>query len=196
MTLGFSALKQTDIKAYPGFTVKDLVLEIQRNPDSLEGYDAIILHVGTNNIGEKWQYNQYVDFVMGRMSKPQFVRLQNHWHDTSDDGLFKSDYRWLIDTVLWANPSAYILCSAIIQRPWDMKLRNGLRKHFNNIISTLSSQSSLIYISTDRIFYDRRSIFKDCYFGKKGLHLSDKGSLALQTFFSDKLRKAVLKQIY
>ena len=41
-----------------------------------------------------------------------------------------------------------------------------------------------------------KGILRADYFGRRGLHLNDRGSFALQTFFSDKLDKAVKGQIY
>lgn len=195
MTKGCDTMKETVTLAFGGFKVRDLVFDVQSNPSQVGEFKCIYLLVGTNDLGSKAEYQDYVLYVSGKLSKTQFYRRQVHWSRVCDIQAFKNDYLWLVQTLRWANPSAIFLLSAILPRPWDYKVRDRVRVDFNDAIREVAWETRNIYVAADRAFL-KFGVLREAYFGKKGLHLNDAGSMALQSFVSDKLRKAVKGQIY
>ena len=202
MTRGFQNLKDTDVWAHGGFTVVDILQAYQGKMDIFDNYDVILLHVGTNSFGDKEEYFHYVDFTMNKISHAEYdAYLSNtaRYLPDVDYEQFEYYYSALVALVQAANSRCYILCSAILPRPWDFRRRNRVRCELNHIIQRVADRNSCIYLASDRVFFKDKNFctkIKRHYFGKKGLHLSDVGSFAFQTYVSDKLRKAIQGSIY
>lgn len=199
MTRGFDALKDTDVTAMSGFKVKDMLQKVSDDPQLVTGYTVVLIHVGTNDFGSKEEYDLYVKFKLGKISYQCFVDKSrrlclNDVHTSFNE--FEYEMGNLFRFIYSVNPKVVLLVSSILPRPWDFAYRNGLRRHYNNLIRSCAAYNGVLFLDSARVFLIKNRDLKFHYFGFKGLHLSDKGSNALQTYFSDKLRKAAVGKIY
>lgn len=135
MTKGFDTLKSTEVYAYGGFDVKRLFQELSDKHYVMKDFSCVVIHVGTNDIGSKQEYNAFVDRNI-KGSQPNAVSFK--LDSKLDYNEFCFYYRQLVSLIRYANCEAIILCSAVLPRPWDFDERDLVRRSLNNRIRNLA----------------------------------------------------------
>ena len=102
--------------------------------------------------------------------------------------VFRDDYMNLIRFIKGVNPKATILESAIILRPWDHERQNLVCVCYNNLLQKFNSQ--LVSYQHISHFFDKMKNLKQDLYNVDGIHLTDLGSVVLQSFFCEKVDKA------
>ena len=101
------------IIALSGFTINRLKSFVSENPHLIESRKFILLHIGTNDVGSKANFNGYMRFKLRKSSRPPSYTY------TITVSEFPAMYQELIKSILSINPFVGILFSSIIFRPYD-----------------------------------------------------------------------------
>ena len=144
------------IKSFPGATIAKLTVHLSKRQISLENFEYVILHVGTNNIGRR---------------------------DTFEHML--SDYGNLIASVKKVKPSIRIIMSAIIPRPVDHTETDPMIKSVNSCLKhRMAPDMGFHFICTYKAV-SKFGSYRRYLYAKldQGLHLNTEGSNRLRHFF-------------
>ena len=196
ITKDLAALKNVEVHTVRGATPENIQTYLQGNlVNLLSQYqvDVLIIHVGTNYLGTKGEWNLYRNHKKGKMSDTSFkesIALMNPLPANGTAIHFREIFQSIINTIRSVNQNITILISAIIPRPWDFERRNDIRMIYNKLLQNFNSQSDVFYIPTYRPFLDKSKSPIEDYFMPDGLHLSKKGTEQLKSFFQDKIDKA------
>ena len=175
-----------DVLALPGFTIQRLEHFISMNPDMIKSRKSVLVHIGTNDIGSKQNFNVFMDFQLGKTHMPP-----HYVYDVSIPKIVDS-YKDLIITILAINPFIQIILSSIIFRPFDYSTSKDFIILMNREIKKLSAKSeSIRYLYTWKGFLDKHvKVPKTkCFSVRDQLHLSDEGTQILRDWFSGALSK-------
>ncbi len=154
----------TDVQAYPGKTLQWLNDSIRFGKVQVKGYEAILVHMGTNDIG---------DIVRGRTS-PTIQDIIQRLKD-------------LIHLVKTRNSSCKLLLSAIIPRPKDTELSAPLIYGWNFAMANLCDQyKSLAFVPAYKFFVKSHQVVPT-YYSTDGLHLNGPGVERLEQCFRQAL---------
>ena len=123
---------------------------------SLQGMDALLLHVGTNNID--------------RDRDPQSVLIE-----TGN----------LIRVAKVANPTMHVVVSGILPRICDLSATEGLVKEYNKLLGRVCRDNQVMMIRSFTAFTCGKEPngIKAWLFAADGLHLSPRGSAVLTQLF-------------
>ena len=191
ITRSFHSLRNTDVETRRGAKINevhDFLLETSKACDP--SYDVILLHVGTNWLGVKYEWGLYLAFVNGCLTYRQFRRKMirlNPRPAFQSANLFRAQYTSLINYIQSVS-SAPILISAILPRPWDFDRREHLRRRYNRILRSFHNPPHIYFIATDAPFI-RRNVLRVQLFCPDGF-LNTEGTKVLQSYFMDKIRRA------
>lgn len=144
------------IKSFPGATIGKISTLISNGIIELNDHDYIILHVGTNNIGNGNSFEEII-----------------------------SDYGNLVAIIRKKKRTIRIIVSSILPRPLDHsstdKQIKDINGHLKNKMShDLNFTFVASYKAVSKYGTYRRYLFAKC---DKGLHLNTEGSNRLRFFF-------------
>ncbi len=163
-----------------GFTVDRLNMFVNDYPQLIESRKVILLHIGTNDVGSKANFNSFMSFKLHKSSKPP-----SYSYDITTSK-FNFMYRELIISIISINSSAHILFSPIIFRPYDYSASRELIMQINREIKLISSKGSRYdYLYTWKSFWDKvdKVPKEKCFLERDQLHLSEEGTQILRDFF-------------
>lgn len=144
------------IRAFPGVTIGKLALLFSKGTISVENYDYLILHVGTNNIANRNTYEEII-----------------------------SDYGNLLGIIRKIKINLRIIVSSILPRPIDHSITDGMIKQVNNYLKHRMSRDLNFTFVCSYKAVSKFGTFRRYLFAKldKGLHLNTEGSNRLRFFF-------------
>lgn len=154
----------------PGDTIAKMARRIHIYQISLERFDYVLIHVGTNDVD---------DF------KPKHVFCKDQPIDI--DRAFNSmisDYGNL-NGIIRKNPNISILISAILPRPKDHKVTHELIKKINGYLEKqMSKTNRFTFLRSYKPFMYGGNVKKELFARKDGgLHLNTEGTNKLRYFF-------------
>lgn len=144
------------LKAFPGATIGKLSILISNGNINLQDFDYIIIHVGTNNIGKRDQFDNII-----------------------------SDYANLVAIIRRQKPTIRIIISSILPRPVDHNITDMMIKKVNSYLKTVMSRDMNFKFICSYKAVSKFGTFRRYFFAKldKGLHLNTEGSNRLRYFF-------------
>lgn len=159
------------LQSFPGATIAKLANRIDSRQVSLEGFDYVLVHVGTNDI------DNYVN------REPPF-RKQVTDVDHAFDNII-SDYGNLIGIIRKKKHNISILMSAILPRPKDhMKTDSLIRKVNGYLEKDMSKTSRITFLRSYKPFMYAGNVKRELFAKKDGgLHLNTEGTNKLRYFF-------------
>ena len=199
LTKGFFQMVKTEAVTYKGGNTPKMLDLIKSDPNLIQGYEVIVLHLGTNWLSGMEEWGLYLKMVNKVITKESYntqLRLLNPPPALGKAQTFKDQYQELIDLIKFINKEVTILVSSIIPRSWDHDRRHPVRNIYNKILKSFNKQSRVFFIPSFRPFFDANNNLKCELFDHDGLHLSDRGAVVLRTFFCekiDKCRQGILK---
>lgn len=145
----------TTLQVFSGRTISHVANEIQYGHANLEPFDYIILHVGTNDLGNRSPYAHII-----------------------------SDFGNLIGIIQNKKPSIKIIVSAILPRPVDLDITDGVRRAVNDYLQKSISKSMRFKFVCSYKPFMRAGMVPTELFAKRdgGLHLNTAGTSALTRF--------------
>ena len=169
-----TGIKGTTVVPFPGYTVGQLADAISCGRVQVAGAQAILIHVGTNNIPPL------------RRPAPGQPPLM------SIDAVVR-EFRELIRTVRQFNPTCPLVMSAILPRPVD-HLHTWYRvEQINAGLKNFCDPLKQVFFNpTYRFFIKFGRPVEDYYAQRDKLHLSGSGLLRLQQAFQQALSDANL----
>lgn len=144
------------VKAFPGATIASLTHKIDVGQVDVSNYDFLIVHVGTNNIGNRHSFSAIV-----------------------------SDYGNLIGRIKTYKPSIRIIVSSILPRPCDHADTDSMIKNINKALRLeMASDLGFKFIESWKAV-SKFGSFRRYLFAKhdNGLHLNTEGKRRLRYFF-------------
>lgn len=192
ITKNLGPMRKFKVYTYRGCDVRRLLLHVIKSPHIVSGYKYIFVHIGTNNFGNRKEWSLYKDFIKGKVDESELRLFEDYVREPDRAELSVDEFSVLYDKLLMqirvVNPSAILICSAIIPRVWDHMRRDSVRRQFNKVISSSVCKYNAFFIPTWTVFYKGYQL-KEHFFDDDGLHLSTAGGLALGCYFADKLCK-------
>ncbi len=151
------------------------------NSELLTGRTSILMHVGTNDLCPKYVFDAFMDFKLGKTSIRQNFDISVY----ITESVFVEKYNQLLITLMSINPSAKILISAIVQRPYDFQTSCNLVLNLNRELNKFTKlYKSCKYVFTWKPFLDKSRVPKMHFFSTwDHLHLNKSGSIVLRGFF-------------
>ena len=185
----------TDIITKKGADVTRMHSYVAQNPQVVQGYNVITLHIGTNWLSKKEEWFLYLDYVNNQINQNIFLLNLSQLDLKPAIGQadqFQKDFLNLINTIQYLNSKATILISSILPRKWDFDRRDLVRQSYNSILQNFNKLNSVYYIKTSKpFFYAINHELRSDLFNADGLHLNDGGSRVLRTILCDKIAKAL-----
>ena len=144
------------LKAFPGATIGYLSVLISNGDIDLTNHDFIIVHVGTNNIGNRDSY-----------------------------GAIISDYGNLIAQIRKRKPSIRVIISSILPRPVDHAVTDQMIKNVNTHLRTVMAPDLNFHFIRSFRALSKFGTYRRYLYAKRdnGLHLNTEGSNRLRYFF-------------
>ena len=164
---------------------------LQSAPQIIKGFKIVVIHLGTNDLGHKREWLQFLQYKDGAIS---LSHVKSNLKPVNG-GRFLKDYRDLLLLIRSLDPAIIILCSSILPRPYDFHWRDTVRVEWNSIIRHLAGEVRAIYLSTSNPFLKKGSL-KASLFKEDGLHLTQAGVDVLISYLGDKIPKALSGLIY
>ena len=151
-----SGIEGCTVQAFRGDSISKLTNRIKTKEADLSKFDFVILHVGTNDIANKASFEHII-----------------------------SDYGNLIGVCRNVKPSLKIVVSAIIPRPVDHEITDGIIRqvntHLNNV---MSKDMNFRFICTYKPFTHCGKVKRELFAKRDGgLHLNFEGTNRLKYFF-------------
>jgi len=139
-----------------GSYIEEFTEGISSGTIGIAGFDAVLLHVGTNNVS--------------RDNEPQKVL-----REMGD----------LIRVLRWRNAKLHIVISGILPRLLDQGTTENTVKTVNKLLATVSRERNVIFIRSYNAFCSSREQtgLKTWLYARDGLHLSSRGSFVLHHMF-------------
>lgn len=144
------------IKPYPGCTIGYMTVLVSKNEIVVSNHDFLIVHVGTNDIGNRQSF-----------------------------GAIVSDFGNLVAQIRQKKPSIRIIISSILPRPLDHVDTDSMIKAVNSHLKTvMASDLNFHFIRSFRAVC-KFGTYRRYLYAKKdnGLHLNTEGSNRLRYFF-------------
>lgn len=144
------------LEAFQGDDISRLTNRLLSRQATLENFDYVIFHVGTNNVSQR----AYFDHLI-------------------------SDYVNLIKACRRTNPDIKILLSAIIPRPVDHNVTDTITRKVNSYLQeTLSNELNFKFVCTYKPFTHAGKVRRELYAVEDGgLRLNMEGTNMLRFFF-------------
>lgn len=144
------------LQAFRGDTIGRISSRIKSGEVKLNGFDYVIFHVGTNDIGRKSPFDSII-----------------------------SDYGNLIGICRQANPNIKIIMSAILPRPIDHDVTDNIIRRVNGYLnSNMSKPMNFRFIKTFRPFMFGGRVKRELFAKNDGgLHLNSEGTNRLKYYF-------------
>ena len=164
----------TDVRAFRGDTVSRLTDRIAFGEVDVRGYSRILIHVGTNDVGNL--------FSKGEHRTMTIFRIMDSFHS-------------LRDTIRRRNSSAMLLFSSILPRRNRYKLFRPYIQGLNFALEKFCAKSrgANVFIPSYNCFLlngePRHSLFSD----SDGLHLKGAGVVKLQGCFQQAFSSGYLR---
>ena len=187
-------MSSTEVVTMRGATPKKALEHIRRFPSTVKNYKVIILHFGTNCLSDKDEWGLYLKRMNSLISESDYdtkIARMNPPLSIVEPDSFREAYQTLIGEIKTLNPDAKILISSIIPRLWDYERRDLVRRSFNEILRSFSTQQLTYFIPSYKPFFDKKQNLKRELFSWDGLHLSQKGTVVLRSYFCDRIDKAL-----
>ena len=148
-------LFNTKLQIFSGYTIARMANEIQFGKADLEPYDYVIIHVGTNDLGNLSSYDSMI-----------------------------SDFGNLIGIIHRKKPSIYIVVSSILPRPCDYDITDKLRRRVNDYLQKSMSKSMRFkFVCSYKPFMYAGKVRRELFAKNDGgLHLNTAGTDALTRF--------------
>jgi len=139
-----------------GAYIEDFTAGITSGEISVKEYDAVLIHVGTNNIAR----DNCAQMLLGEMGS-------------------------LLGAIRWQRAEIQIVVSGIIPRLFDQSITEQTVKSVNKLLSKVTRDRSVIFLRSFSPFCSAREQtgLKTWLFSRDGLHLSNKGSCVLHHLF-------------
>lgn len=148
-------IRGMDIYSIPGANIHIIHQFIKENSALFQKYTHLLLHVGTNDIGNGLSSNLIVQY-----------------------------YNNLFELVHTYCPKIKIVISAILPRPVDFEKTKNIVIDTNKFLASSSLKRNALFVKTYKPFVQQPgSLFKKKCFCKDGLHLSYLGVSLLRNFF-------------
>ena len=186
-------IREGTVKVMRGANPYSVLEFLQETPGLLNKVEVVLIHVETNYIGGKEEWKLYKNYQNNYISKYQYEKALHHLNPPPASGpaiCFVEIFQQIIDFIKAQNENAKVLVSGIIPRIWDFARRRSIVAIYNNLLRKFNDQKSVYFIPTHKPYLNQNSEPKSELFCWDGLHLSDKGSIVLRSFFSSKLDKA------
>jgi len=154
----------------PGAYIEDFTVGISDGNININEFDAILVHVGTNNVARDHNAQQ----VLGEMGQ-------------------------LIRAIRWRRQDIHIVLSGIIPRLIDRSTTELTVKAINSMLAKVTRDRNVIFIRSFSPFCSGRekSGLKTWLFARDGLHLSNKGSFVLHHLFKVQFSdKNIMQRVY
>lgn len=144
------------VQAFSGDTISRLTNRLLSRQASLENFDYVIFHVGTNDIANRSSFNAII-----------------------------SDFGNLIAMCRKVKPSIKIIVSAILPRPVDHDITEPVIKQVNSyLLKRMSKNMNFQFICTYKPFTYCGKVKLELYAKRDGgLHLNTEGTNRLRYFF-------------
>lgn len=144
------------LEAFRGDTISKIAHRIETRQVSLDGFDYIILHAGTNNVGNSDTFENII-----------------------------SDYGNFVGICRRINPKIKIVISAILPRPVDHEITDPLIRRINNyILKNMSKNLNIRFFRTYRPFMYGGHVKRELFAKRDGgLHLNTEGTNRLRYYF-------------
>ena len=144
------------LEAYPSSTIGYLSVLISNGGINFTNYDFLIVHVGTNNIGNRDSF-----------------------------GAIVSDFGNLIAQIRKKKPSIRIIISSILPRPLDHTDTDNMIKKVNTHLRTVMAPDLNFHFIRSHRAFSKYGTYRRYLYAKKdqGLHLNSEGSNRLRYFF-------------
>ena len=194
LTKNFTPIMKADIITRPGANPEKIQKFLEQNRNLLRNYTVVLMHFGTTWLSAKSEWELYLKLVNGIINQDQYdtqlIRL-NPPHATGPPEKFRDQYQKVIEFVRSVNKDAIILVSSILPRPWDHQRRHSVRISYNKILQEFNNPSAKVYfIPSYKPFFGPSASLKTELFNPDGIHLSEKGSVVLRSFFCEKIDRA------
>jgi lysophospholipase L1-like esterase len=139
-----------------GAYIEDFTAGITSGEIAVKDYDAVLVHVGTNNIAR----DNSAQLLLGEMGN-------------------------LLGAIRWERADIHIVVSGVVPRLVDQAVTEQTVKSVNKLLSKVTRERNVIFIRSFSPFCCAREStgLKTWLFGRDGLHLSDKGSRVLHHLF-------------
>lgn len=150
------------LKSFGGDTIGRLANRLLNKQISLDEFDFVLLHVGTNDIANKSSLPLQIAF--------------NH---------ILSDYGNLVGICRKLKPEVNILMSAILPRPVDHEKTDPLIRKVNGYLQkNMSKTMRFTFLRTYKPFMYAGNVKRELFARKDGgLHLNTEGTNKLRYFF-------------
>lgn len=145
-------LPNTDVKSFPGTTVKRLTKAIDDLIAIVAGYRLIIILVGTNDLHSS--------------TVQQFI----------------IDYSKLLDIVKFYSQTSQIIVSGLIPRPCDFETHGQKLKQFNKNLEELCMGRNIKFVKSFRPFLHKGKPIDKLFAKRDKLHLNQEGTFRLRNF--------------
>ena len=186
-------IKSTTSICCRGATPESLLAYVQENRGLFPQKKIILIHVGTNYLGSKYEWLLYQNFRNGKLSHAAYenqLRALNPLPASGTALSFQRTFEQIITEIRKENKFAKIIISGIIPRVWDYDRQQLVLESYNNILRKFNSCNFVYFIPTHKPFLTNTASVKQDLFQKDGLHLANSGSRVLRSFICDKLDKA------
>ena len=187
-------IRGAEIITERGATPIQILEYLMNKGKTLEKYKVILIHVGTNWLNSKPEWQLHKRLIRNQISKEQYDKAILDLNPPPAVGPpeeFQKTFYDIIGCIRGINQDATILISAIIPRNWDYSRRNPVRISYNAILKKLNKEEKVFYIPTFRSFFDNTWQIRQHLFARDGLHLTNEGLSMLQTFFCDRIHLAL-----
>ena len=143
------------LQAFPGLTIAKVANQIQYGNATLEPFDYLILHVGTNDLGSRSPFECII-----------------------------SDFGNIIGICRQKKPSIQIVVSAILPRPVDLAVTDTVRRNVNDYIQKHMSKSMRFkFVCAYKPFMHAGQVRRELFAKNDGgLHLNTAGTNTLTRF--------------
>ncbi len=181
--VGDDAMKDTTLRYFRGKTLSDIGDFIENGSIRLQGFETIMIHVGTNDVSNLMRHNSTVKAEL-RLYDFSFLKLM----DYTD---IVQGFIALVNIIRQYNRRAVIVFSGIIPRVVDHSRSDPIIRAVNKDIQSFceSHSSNMLFYPTYRWFVHAGQPVSTYYAKKDKLHLTDVGSArlrqAFQTIMSD-----------
>lgn len=159
------------LECNPGDTIAKMAHRIDTRQISLERFNYVLIHVGTNDVDNFKHKNAFC--------KDQPIDIDRAFNSMI------SDYGNLIGIIRRRKPDISILISAILPRPKDHKLTDELIKKVNGYLEKqMSKTSRFTFLRSYKPFMYGGNVKRELFARKDGgLHLNTEGTNKLRYFF-------------
>ena len=145
----------TTLQIFSGKTISQVANKIQYGYATLEPFDYVIFHVGTNDLGDRAPYDHII-----------------------------SDFGNLIGICQNKKPNIKIVVSSILPRPVDLSITDTVRRKVNDYLQKKMSKSMRFkFVCSYKPFMRAGEVRRELFAKRdEGLHLNTAGTSTLTRF--------------